>query len=710
MSDLNKLGRFLGITKQRETELWFKKALTRIQSLEFYIDSLLKGQGIHYVYIVIDLRVSKEIFQTVNNALKKSKYKNRIRYCFEVRIYFHSDQSSLYIVLFKNQRLLHFLYLNKRMFLSLEDLCVAWDRDDLLRIEIPPIFNSIENSFQNIGIYYTHSFGKKIFSYLQSNPYISVRRINRELQIKEQSYVLEEDYEIIIFLDLLEAKKVYNSLTGKEYLSLFWKDMVGQGNKNYLLDVTRQIIPWLIEKKVNVVIANGVNTQASQNRYINKAIEESNIRDNGRKYGPLKERYLSNGKWLGDEKLGEALLHTKQDFSKGYLRRFHTGDSYNFADGFRMVQYLTESKNKNSIYFFGSCITCSAWTRDEDTFCNHIAKAVYKNYNVFSRTNNIENMNLVMRECVFKENDIVVLFFDELIHYKKHKDIYIFDLDRCLRSIPDLGKHMLDGMWQHLDKVALKVLAETMLKFFEEHNLLSKGIKEDKCGSMQNYMISHSRKRPRGPKMYEDRNFKKWLEGVPQFKKKSGEVNGAIVMNCNPMTLGHLYLIQQARKYVDNLYVFIVEEDSSEFAFEDRINIVRNNLADMENVIILPSGKYVLSAGTLEGYFSKKDFMGTTINASEDLELFLTIAQYMNITYRFVGSEPKDKFTRLYNEAMKKKLPDYGISVVEIERMQISGQIVSASMVRNYMSEKNWDAIKKIVPSYTYQYLCDKFG
>lgn len=210
--------------------------------------------------------------------------------------------------------------------------------------------------------------------------------------------------------------------------------------------------------------------------------------------------------------------------------------------------------------------------------------------------------------------------------------------------------------------------------------------------------------------MYEDRNFKKWLEGVPQFKKKSGEVNGAIVMNCNPMTLGHLYLIQQARKYVDNLYVFIVEEDSSEFAFEDRINIVRNNLADMENVIILPSGKYVLSAGTLEGYFSKKDFMGTTINASEDLELFLTIAQYMNITYRFVGSEPKDKFTRLYNEAMKKKLPDYGISVVEIERMQISGQIVSASMVRNYMSEKNWDAIKKIVPSYTYQYLCDKFG
>ena len=69
----------------------------------------------------------------------------------------------------------------------------------------------------------------------------------------------------------------------------------------------------------------------------------------------------------------------------------------------------------------------------------------------------------------------------------------------------------------------------------------------------------------------------------------------------------------------------------------------------MENVFVLPSGKYVLSAVTLQGYFTKKDFHGMSIDASEDLELFLTIAQFMNITYRFVGSEPRDKFTRLYN-------------------------------------------------------------
>ena len=700
---------FLGVKEQRKTELDFKRALIRAQGLEFYINGLLKGQDISCIYVVIDVRVSKEIYHIINSGLKRSRYKRKIRYCLPEKIYTDKDKHALYIVLFENQKLVHFLYLHKRMFLTLKNLCVTYDRDDLLKIEVPPIFNSIENCFKNIGVYYTHSFGRKVFSYLKKNPYISVSCINEELTVEKERYLLQKhDYDIILFLDLVESKKVYNCITGKEYLCLFWKDIINRKNMNYLFDVTERIIPWLIEKKVKIVIANGINLQASKNRYISKSIEESNIRDGGARYRSLKESCVLNGRLVGDEKLGELWFETKLDLSKGYLRRFHTGDSYNFADEFRIVHNTSENKNKNSIYFFGSCVSCSAWARDEDTLCNQLVKKVSENYNVYSKTNNIENMNLVMRECTFKEDDIVILFFDELTKYRKSKEIYEFDIGRSLRLIPDFGKHMLDGMWQHLDKDAIEILADELLHFLEDYKLLNKKSLEGGRKDLHTCMMSQNKKRPMGWKMYGDRDLGKWLKEISLLKRDEG-TNGSIVMNCNPMTLGHLYLIEQARKYVDNLYVFIVQEDSSEFSFEDRISIVRHNLSDMKNVIVLPSGKYVLSAGTLEGYFTKKDFEGTTIDASEDLELFLTIAQYMNITCRFVGSEPKDKFTRLYNEAMKEKLPAYGVSVVEIERMQMDGQVVSASTVRDHMRKKDWEAVKKMVSPYTYQYLCNKY-
>jgi len=691
-----------GISQQRDIELAFKRMLVRIDGLEFFIDNLLKGQGIQYIYVVVDIRVSKEIYQIIIDALKKSSYRNRIRYCVENKIRLKKNDQNIYFVLFSSASLMQYLYLHKKIFLTLKDLSVMNDREGLLKTEIPPIFNTIENCYKNIGVYFTHSFGRKIYSYLCCNPNIFVSRINDELLISKQGYTLKKEYDIILFLDLLEAKRVSNEVTGKEYLCLFWKNTLNLHSINYLHDVSAQIIPKLIEKGVKVVLVQPVNLETS--RYVSKAVDKNIMRDNGAKFWVLKKRYRFNGNLIQDEKLGEAFANTKGDVSKGYFRRFHTGDFYNFANGFRIVQNEGNTPS-NNMYFFGSCISCSAWTRDEDTLCNLVAKKVSPYYKVYSKTNNIENMNLVMRECIYKKNDIVFLFFDEFFRCSNMKDIYSFKLEKCLRSVPDLGIHMLDGMWQHLDKVAIKVLADHIIEFLNEKKLINANVISN--DRMENFLLSQYAKRPMSVKMYADGNLRKWLHEISSLKK--GGANGAIVMNCNPMTLGHMYLIEQAKNRVDNLYIFVVEEDSSEFSFADRIDIVRNNLKHMENVIVLPSGRYVLSADTLKGYFTKKDFCGMSIDASEDLELFLTIAQYMNITYRFVGSEPKDRFTKLYNEAMKEKLPQYGVEVVEIERLQIDNHFVSASDVRQYIALKDWDSVKKIVPPYTFNYLISVF-
>lgn len=693
---------FLGISRQRQIECNFKNMLNRIDGLDFFIDNLLKGQGISYIYLVMDIRVSRDIYQIIIDALKKSKYRNRIRYCMKQRMRLSKSDRIIYFVLFDDPSFREYLYLNKRIFLSLKDMSIINDKEGLFKTNIPPIINTIENCFENIGVCFIHSFGRKIFSYLRKNTNIFVTCINEELEIDKQGYTLKNEYDIVLFLDLLELGKVKNKATGKEYLCLFWKEILHLNSMNYLYDVSSQIIPRLIEKGVKVIIAQPVNSGTS--RYVSKAVEMSNKRDNGAKYWPLKERCRFNGKLIQDEELGEALADTKGDLSKGYFRRFHTGNFYNFVNGFRIVH--NESDAPNNMYFFGSCVSSSTWARDEDTLCNLIAKEMAPYYNVYSRTNNIECMNLVMRECIYKKNDIVFLFFENFFAFSYMDGVYSFDLEKCLRSVPDLGKHMLDGMWQHIDKVATRVLADHILEFLNKNKLINTD-SSDKIET-QSFSLIHYGKRPMSVEMYGDENLKKWLYEISPLKRNG--VNGAIVMNCNPMTLGHLYLIEQAKKRVDNLYIFVVEEDSSEFSFSDRIDIVRNNLKNMENVIVLPSGKYILSADTLEGYFTKKDFCGMSIDASEDLELFLTIAQYMNITYRFVGSEPKDQFTRLYNEDMKETLPEYGVNVIEIERLTCEDSIISASNVRRLIENRNWGEIKKIVPSYTYRYIINRFS
>ena len=90
---------------------------------------------------------------------------------------------------------------------------------------------------------------------------------------------------------------------------------------------------------------------------------------------------------------------------------------------------------------------------------------------------------------------------------------------------------------------------------------------------------------------------------MPETRKN---VNGAIVMNCNPFTRGHRYLIESAAKQVDTLYVFVVEEDKSFFPFTERLMLVRNGIKDLSNVIVLPSGKFMISSLTFPEYFVKK--------------------------------------------------------------------------------------------------------
>ena len=177
---------------------------------------------------------------------------------------------------------------------------------------------------------------------------------------------------------------------------------------------------------------------------------------------------------------------------------------------------------------------------------------------------------------------------------------------------------------------------------------------------------------------------------------------GSIVMNCNPFTYGHRYLIEHASKQVDFLIIFVVEEDASLFTFDERFAMVCEGTADLKNIMVVPSGEYILSRNSFPEYFIKETDEDIIENTENDVTLFAEqIAPPLGITHRFVGEEWEDEVTKAYNSAMKKILPAYGIQVVEIPRKQSGSEAISASRVRRYLETNELTVLEDLIPEST---------
>lgn len=175
---------------------------------------------------------------------------------------------------------------------------------------------------------------------------------------------------------------------------------------------------------------------------------------------------------------------------------------------------------------------------------------------------------------------------------------------------------------------------------------------------------------------------------------------GTVVVNCNPFTLGHQYLMETASSRVDALHVFVLSEDRSKFPAELRYRLVEEGVRHLPNVYLHKSEDYIISSATFPKYFLKEHAKPDEANGTLDLTLFAErIAKPLGITVRFVGTEPFCQTTSAYNRLMKRVLPRYGIEVAELERKDS----ISASKVRKLMEEGNTEEIKKLVPETTYR-------
>lgn len=198
-------------------------------------------------------------------------------------------------------------------------------------------------------------------------------------------------------------------------------------------------------------------------------------------------------------------------------------------------------------------------------------------------------------------------------------------------------------------------------------------------------------------------------DGFPGYlkrleKTRTDGVSAALVMNANPFTLGHQYLVETAAAACDTLHLFVLSEDASLVPFAVRKKLVKEGVAHLSNVVIHDSGPYIISNATFPSYFLKDESAVINGHARLDLAVFTRIARALNVTVRYVGEEPTSQVTGIYNDIMAQALPGAGIECRIIPRKEAGGKAISASTVRQAIQQQDWEALKALVPQTTLDY------
>lgn len=412
--------------------------------------------------------------------------------------------------------------------------------------------------------------------------------------------------------------------------------------------------------------------------------EEGTYKEKKEKYEHLKKDLL--GVRLSKNDKGIVCVN---DYTSKYV---------NFYGGCRII---TETKRKNNIYILGPCIVVGTFCDDEHTVGSYL-QDMTKDYNVVL-LGGVQPSNFIglLGQIKVKNGDIIYI-----ISRQKYLKRYDVDMTEAfVRLYEQKGRFFYDQP-MHCNNDGNKCVAEQIYQDLQtvRHSNAIGDIHDDQERWIEEY---HSESDE-----YADNQelniYKSFLK--KEMVQIQGRI-GAIVMNCNPFTKGHLYLIETAAEQVDFLYIFVVSENKSEICFEDRIELVKKGTAHINNVKVLPSGQFVLSVHTFSQYFEKEEIQDQVVDASQDVEIFAKhIAPVLNINVRFVGEEPLDLITKQYNQTLQRILPDYGIEVCVVPRKQINGEIVSASKVRKLIKEDKIQETKDLVPKYTYEYIVKKYG
>lgn len=404
-----------------------------------------------------------------------------------------------------------------------------------------------------------------------------------------------------------------------------------------------------------------------------------------------------------------------------YVHEDIRGPLVNVIGGERVTAGAPAEGQEYSVYLYGRCGVFGYAVSDEETMPSFL-QALYLKENKKAR---VVNRGLWggTDDCIF--HDLIMdtdgfLPGDRVIFYMKNLDEGLMDVLRaCGMRTFGITKawHAFDdakGCFYdhpgHMNAVGYRHVAELIYEKTgdAQEDKTAQDVKEKtECPcSYLDYIREE-----------QDDGFRKsvlaYVQGILKEHPVSETAhNGGIVMNCNPFTKGHRYLIEYAAAKVDTLFIFVVEENRSCFTFEDRFDMVKEGTKDLENVVVVPSGQFIISAMTFPEYFLKDYVQEKNFDVSTDVEIFAKyIAPDLMIKTRFVGEEPFDLVTANYNETMKRILPRYGVTLTEIPRLKRGdSEVINATQVRKLLENGELERILDYVPKTTYEIICKKYA
>ncbi|MCK8617194.1 [citrate (pro-3S)-lyase] ligase [Fructobacillus sp. M158] len=199
-------------------------------------------------------------------------------------------------------------------------------------------------------------------------------------------------------------------------------------------------------------------------------------------------------------------------------------------------------------------------------------------------------------------------------------------------------------------------------------------------------------------------NIEQYRASLPKKPVDAGQT-AAIVMNANPFTKGHRYLIEQAAQENDWVMVFVVNQDVSLFKTTERMAMVQKGTEDIANVVVANGGDYMVSYLSFPAYFIDDRDQAIRFQTALDAELFKQqIAEPLGLSARYIGTEPTSHTTTLYNQQLKKILPPQ-VAVKEVPRLSQDGQAISARTVRQALKDQQLSSLADLLPETTLDFI-----
>ena len=408
---------------------------------------------------------------------------------------------------------------------------------------------------------------------------------------------------------------------------------------------------------------------------------------------------------------GDVYRH--EDFASKYV---------NVIEGQRVVCYQPETY-KRTIHVYGRCGAFGYAVEDKNSLPSQIQLQLRNhgitdvrvvNHGLWGGEDRYLEHNF-LNDCVgYKEGDIVLFYMmhidKRLLRHWENAGVKYKEITHEWHQYPE-AKWCFYDKPGHMNHIGYQHVAELIAKDMINQSFSAKSVSNEYLDSYKSENLKAYLKKNNNSNFYEE--ITEYTNGILKEYPLQGDsmVCGSIVMNCNPFTKGHRYLIEYAAKQVERLYIFVVQEDKSFFTFEDRLEMVKKGTADLSNVVVVSSGKFIISSLTFPEYFMKDYVKEKNFDVSMDVETFCKhIAPPLSIKKRFAGEEPFDPVTLNYNENMRRILPNYGMEFCEIPRFALDEKrVINATEVRRLLKERDFDSIKEYVPESTLLILQEKY-